>query len=441
MIDTLEIKGKWWIPGREEKITGILTFSQEKGGILELFETFEKDLFSFSTHDIILGDTMSGKITLYKTTTLQQKSTGIITINLYEPRVIFIGNHFSNINDLLFSSVTFNLYNLFNWFNNSGFEHENNSNSSSNLTIKYLQPRGNTFSISDTFKIDINFVLPHSYYGINNEISLSEECDISFIYSNNPSFEDILSDVTTFQQFITLLTFEQSYPTSIRFKNSDSKSITCYYSNTYYNSRYVLKYPGKHLITYKDIQDKFEDILINWFTNFVLFEPSFQLLLLSFRDFHNYDNDRFLAILRGLESYHRRTSKETKFTNEVFQQNKDYIIDVVKWEGKNKFWLEETLKFANELSLRTRLKMIITKNNNHFTTSTIPNINEFVGIVVNHRNYLIHYSQELEEHQINSTNLSKYTKIATGLLICSLLEQVGIEQSYYTEKLLNLLRL
>jgi len=74
MVKDLEIRGKWWLPEKEDlKLDGTLTFSLEKGILLEIHgfyknvkESYEVDEL-FRSPEIILGLSYEGeKVASYK---------------------------------------------------------------------------------------------------------------------------------------------------------------------------------------------------------------------------------------------------------------------------------------------------------------------------------------------------------------------------------------
>jgi len=64
MINNFEYKGKWKLPESDSWIDGILKYTPDEDISLELFGTFSKHIFDFSSHEIILGETTVGEITL-----------------------------------------------------------------------------------------------------------------------------------------------------------------------------------------------------------------------------------------------------------------------------------------------------------------------------------------------------------------------------------------
>lgn len=124
MVEQFECKGRWKIPGEETWYNGALQFLPESGTTLEIFGTFNSGLLNRETKTIILGETNKGNITLvdnyYKTT--RHSSESDVTIGIYRPNFIIVGHHFESFESIQFRKVTFKTFNLFEWFDISGFK-------------------------------------------------------------------------------------------------------------------------------------------------------------------------------------------------------------------------------------------------------------------------------------------------------------------------------
>ena len=107
---------------------------------------------------------------------------------------------------------------------------------------------------------------------------------------------------------------------------------------------------------------------------------------------------KFLALVQGLEAYHRRTSEETRMPNAEFS---DLFANLIEFcpEGKRE-WLQEKLRYSNEISLRRRIKRLIEPFRDFFGDKKTRS--ELTDSIVNTRNYLTHY------------DLSLKSKVATG---------------------------
>lgn len=115
MIEEKEYKGEWQIPGDDVWHNGVLKFSPDKRTNLEIYGSFNNGLFDRNAQQIIIGKTSQGDITLVDShyrSTKHTHATGV-TIGEYTPSFVLIGHHFSSEQEILFRSVSFRLFNLF----------------------------------------------------------------------------------------------------------------------------------------------------------------------------------------------------------------------------------------------------------------------------------------------------------------------------------------
>src|SRR5690606_5659347 len=121
-----------------------------------------------------------------------------------------------------------------------------------------------------------------------------------------------LMDIYVFSGFITLNTFEQSYATKIMLRDEDyfedkkSKTISCLYNNPSYSSRYKHRTKGEHLVHYDDIKEQFPELIKNWYQKYHEIKPVFSLLLYSFKDKLKFSEDKFMDMIRAVETFHRK---------------------------------------------------------------------------------------------------------------------------------------
>ncbi len=199
MINSFEYKGKWKLPESDSWLYGVLKFTSDEDISLDLFGTFSKHIFDHSQQNIILGMTTEGKITLvdnhFRST---RDKYDFITIGVYVPQMIFIGEHFNTLEEITFRQVTFNLFNLFNWCENSGMKTDFN-NHQKEYSISYRKPNDIDFSYHKDCNGRLTFESPIKIEDINNKIELEEQCYISLNYQNKTYFDNILYDILVFQ--------------------------------------------------------------------------------------------------------------------------------------------------------------------------------------------------------------------------------------------------
>ena len=133
---------------------------------------------------------------------------------------------------------------------------------------------------------------------------------------------------------------------------------------------------------------------------------------------------KFLSLVQGIETLHRRNSQEVQMLEKEFSNLKDEILKAISDDNK-KSWIEEKLRYANELSLRKRLKQMLESFKDLFGNSK--RRNAFIGKVVDTRNYFTHYDSSLESKAAGGTDLWKLSMKLEALFQLHFLRLIEID--------------
>ena len=155
------------------------------------------------------------------------------------------------------------------------------------------------------------------------------------------------------------------------------------------------------LFEFEAIQNDAERIINNWIKAYEQIAPSFNLYFLAKMGMQTYLEERFMALVQGLEAYHRRTSNEKQMDEAEFKELIDNLIDQCPQERKE--WLKGKLQYGNEVSLRHRLKSLIEPFKEVIEDQKKQK--ELINRIVNTRNYLTHYDQSLESEAAKGDDL------------------------------------
>jgi hypothetical protein len=449
MIEKFKYKGKWKLPNDSKWIFGTLTYDPILGTELEIFGSFNS-IIDRSDKEIIVGKTSKGNITLLHNWYRGSKNnyeTGI-TISTYRSQIVFTGENFHNIDDIKFSHVIFRVFNLFQWLNLSGQEIKT-INESKEYEIKQNEIPEINFKINNNCNGVISFDSPYESQRRNNEINLHEEVYVTLNYIEKETYNNILNDIYQFISFVTLFSFEQSYPIRISFKDEKFvkedrhyeylKFIRFNYRNSEYNENLKIRYKSEHLVNYEDIIDDFPLIIQKWFIFFSEFESVIVLILKYFKHKYLFSTDKFMDIIRAVENFHRIEYKNERIPIERFNQLTANILEQVNLENeKDREWLENMLK-GNEPSLKDRIKELIENNKNTFTTDSNKNLKRLYYNATTSRNYYTHYDKNSKNKALNNKELFELTSKLLGLLISSILKKLEIESKHYENQLKYLL--
>jgi len=110
--------------------------------------------------------------------------------------------------------------------------------------------------------------------------------------------------------------------------------------------------------SFPQLEDKFGQIFSSWRTKREEFGSGFHAYISTNRDISFYAEGKFMALIQGLESFHRSKSGVAKLNNRL-RAKIDRILGDVKLT-KDKIWLERTLRHSAEPRLSDRLVEILT---------------------------------------------------------------------------------
>jgi hypothetical protein len=441
MIEEFEYKGRWKVPEEESWYNGVLKFNPDKPPLLEIFGTFNPGMFDRDSKQIILGETTKGDITLVDSdyVTHSHSFESGVTIGKYRPCYIITGHHFPSFESIQFNKATFKTFNLFTWLNTAGLIRDERSF----LPSKYSKPESLSFKYFAECDGTIDFHHTLNLIFKNNRTEIEEDCSVTLTYSIERHFKDVLMDIYIFNGFITLATFEQSYPLSISLtspnyaKDDKVKTIQCFYQNPTYSKKYKNRIRGEYLIDFESINNNFPTLIENWYKHFNEIGPVFSLMLYSFKDKFKFDDDKFMDIVRALETFHRRTTTCTKLPSNEFELMIARIFESI--EKSDRQWLvkNNSLKYANELSLKRRLLDLFKNYSSAYLAEKIQEPKRFFQKVVDCRNYYTHYSKENQEHALKGKDLFELNQRLKALLIICICKHTGINDSDILTKGLN----
>ena len=322
MIEEFEYKGIWWLPDKpNEKVSGTLIFTSNKGAILDLIGSLKniKDLDKMLNTEIILGISSNGKhITLYKCfeTKSSFSSQGFPTSSFYA-KLVFVGAHFQNSEDIKFKSISVHYVHLDEWVNLSGFDIKY-VRKEKEVIIKYKTPEPIHANISDWLKILINIqATGPSISLVQKEATIKQKTKIKIETSKDKSFKDYQKVICHIQDFLSLGIMEPVHPlaiaglTEVNKKMIEDKShfppVEIFYRLLDIPKGHKPLLPTDMLFNFNDISTRFEFFLRNWFEKMDLLEPVYNLYFGTLYNPRMYLEHRFLNLIQAIESFHQRT--------------------------------------------------------------------------------------------------------------------------------------
>lgn len=355
MIEEFICEGIWSvIDGQREKLCGTLKFAPDSGATLTLLgstsviDSISKTLYSKGGADgipyqeIILGNSLNKRvITLFNCILTGNSSNypdpGPSTLS-FMVNIVFDGTLFTKKEDIKFCTLSVRFTNLDEWANISGSDlHE---------PIRVIK--------QDDYEISIEFTRP-LYAHMQNDAYITQNAWVTIKSTAEKTLEEYKKIIKKIENLLTLFIIMPVYPLQITgTTKNNNRPVEIFYRIPNYNKKSVV-WP-QMLVSYKEISDRFENLVKNWFEKEELLEPVY---ILYFDTLYNPSMNvlhRFLSYVQAIETYHRRFKKNCELPEEEHEKRITEISEAVQ---KHKKWLEGKLKYSNEPNLQKRLLDIL----------------------------------------------------------------------------------
>lgn len=183
------------------------------------------------------------------------------------------------------------------------------------------------------------------------------------------------------------------------------------------------------LFNYQDVTDNLSVYIQKWFEMAIRLRPVFDLYFGIFDMPFMYIQLQFLTLSQALETYHRRKYDGFYMAVEKYESIEQILIQAipVDLDNSHRDSLKSRIKYGYEYSLRKRLELIlkeVLEPYKRIIDRLIGNRGEFIDKVVKTRNYLTHYTEDLEQTAI--TDLEEQYKLVQKMKLliqlCFLIE-------------------
>lgn len=409
MEQTVIVKGYFYLPNNpDDKLAGILTYSQEEGINLDLFGHFSHYSGPAKREsNIVLGFTSNGK----KVTLLNcyEFSRGLHMPGIPESKIsaiyLFIGEHFENAESIVFDHCILEYEDFNHWINVSGFSMPKHNQESGEITLKYKQPEEISFKLKQnwTASIKFNYAHPSEYSIPLNKVSIEQHPCLKFKPDTHSIFSDFQEIYYVFNSFLAVNYFVYPIIKSIHFYSPNKTHIEADNKHLQHNKVELFfktgvnhhNYKSHHdrhdfLLQYKDFGTSFEQKIRNWYLLSEKVETSLNILTECFMARGNPTELHFISLVQALENFHRR------------------------------------IKLKKKIPLRSRLKNLADLLPKNVRTELLGDYNLFLDRVEINRNYYIHYSEDQEKKAGPLNELFDLSEKMKIFLIAIMLIEIGL---------------
>lgn len=409
--------GYFWLPGQDDKkIPGVLSI-QDGGKIeLEIIGHFNEDINVFSDDNhiarIIGYVEKDGLVTLDNCFYTNKKVVfGGLSKSTILAHEVLSGAEWKENEAITFNTLSFEVDCLNVWIGFNGINVDSDWEQHT-VQINYKRPEDIVFTLDNGMSLEICFAYATPSLPITKEAKITQRAYFRLVSTelrDLHEFKTIAYKITNLMCFAIdeIVTLKNVSATSSEIvRNAESEHAYPVTIKIYYQSiPYAEKEPNKNwhdiLFSYVTIKSNAQQVFNNWINAYEYLSPAFNLYFSTKAGAQKYLDSKFLALAQGLETYHRRTSDEKLMENDEFESLVSTILESCPKEHAE--WLQGRLMHGNEINLGKRLKKIIEPFKEHLGSSK--ERNKLLRQIVNTRNYLTHYNEDLKHETAKGRDL------------------------------------
>lgn len=433
--------GYFWLPQNEEiKIPGTLSILDGGKIELEVVGLFDDSIEIINWDNSlgrIIGDVeKDGFVTLdecyYRT---MNYSFGGISKSFVHVNKVISGVAYDKDETVTFNTVSFVVEGINEWVAITGINVARSSDYRT-ATISYTPQEEIVYDLQSEFKLHIHFGYTLPSFPSRAEARITQQTYFTLSSKNAKDFSDFKEVI---EQITYLLGFAVDSTVTISDVSAKSKEIVreiskgkttpvsmrLYYPSVPFSKSTPKIETNRMLFRFSDICEDAERVFNKWLNTYSVIRPSLGLYFSAVSGDHKYLDGKFLALAQALETYHRRTSNDTLWDESEFRSMVASLLRICP--KQNRKWLGGRLYHGNEINLGQRIKRIIEPYKSYLGNSKQRNM--FIRGVVNTRNYLTHYSQELEKEAVKGPELWGTCQKMEAVFQLHLLQQLGFEES------------
>lgn len=398
--------------------------------------TIENDIFSVEIdgeyynvgdfQDIIQGEFQELGFVSLIDCYISGSSLGSINTFKFKIQNIVSEVRFNSKEDLMFSSLSIEMPILKKWLKKTSLKGDIVLQNK----IEYLGTQKFDLFQNDDYEISVSLFCKESFNQTNiiieeyAELKISaKKCQLSLF-----SFLDIYKKT---KLLISFLGNHHSGTDSfylkqdkIIYKNQDSPLTLRLYSTSL---SLINNFNFDFVFSYDDLVDDYQEIFSSWFENDKMQESINLLIQKNFLKLspENY----FLNTSFSLETLHRKHFKNNVYEIAEFEEIKKGIIEKLS-PAEEKLFIDK-LQYANEPSLRTRLKHF--KDDFSLVLKGDYKVNKLIGKIVETRNYLVHRGDKNEILEINQ--MPAIAKVLENIVKLNIFRLIGVNENKIQSKI------
>ncbi|MDE0427441.1 MAG: hypothetical protein OXN25_21515 [Candidatus Poribacteria bacterium] len=412
--ENIKKSGIFWLPSFPGPVPGVLSVSNEERIVLEVAQSLLNNPASMVSPFIGLNDVFQviGHIQEYGFIILDgcQVSTGGFNFNLSQiqtsqtiwahrvftgfPHIEYLQNGIPSFNTFKFSIEGIDEWVWIRGINviNAIYGHGGDA-----TTISSKPPESISFNLTNGMQLKITFEMTGIDAPNPWKVGATQKTYFKLVSEDAQELDQFLSVA---YKIVDLLCF--TINETVHFDSMSATSnaiiqnhgggitypapITIYDPSAYYYSKDQPKIDRTQMLfTFSDIRDNAEGMINKWIESYEDYQNAFELYFLAQLKPQLSWAVKFLTLAQGLEAYHRTSCDEKYMEDDEFKRIVKPFIKQFPKSGRN--WFAARLQYANQLSLRTRIRRMFEAFNNYFSEEEKALL---VAYIVDTRNHLTH---------------------------------------------------
>lgn len=421
MKEKIEFKGYWWIPSNPKvKLAGTLKYIPNQKIILELIGDLDSDknpitaLLDYNTENIIHGFTSDSK----EITLVNCYPSGSVNFSCFFPiiryscKLMLIGKHIHSFNQKCFYKALITIPELTYWRPPNSLDTSIKSNDKDRVELISLSFEIASKIIDDT-QIDNNTRLiikgGVDYNQNQSSAKIEQKTSLEIHKDSDVSFEDFLSDIYMFEEFLSLATLQTTKSTRILlFDKTIFQELEK--DEKYYHAIEIIYIQNStessdlnnhnFLFSYGSIASQYSQVIQKWYRDKDEIAPIRTHLIDSIKGKQSFSSIDFLIVIQAIEGFWWR-------------------------------FRDENYKRVNKSSskYKTNLKTILHELINEFNSiGKIKVLDLDIQSIVDSRHYYSHFmSKANKPYALDGFELYYSTNKLRNILICCVLHFIGFE--------------
>lgn len=433
LTESYEAVGVWWLPS-EPTQTRVGQVRYVPGEAIELnlygsFAEFPKvDRFEAS---VIVGVVDGMRCTLFDCfqVSFNFGSPGFTAAKMLAG-MLALGEHFEDTDGLRFTSMSCTFENLEEWVNERNVELTWDDPRAYSAT--YTRPEPREYRISTTpGKVSLQYATRVRNPGLNS-VSLSANPVFVFRPDEALSFAQYRRLFLDLQHLLTLLMGHQTFLIYsigyIQDRDEAGQKAMANMLQPQLVPEVRKRRSSEMALAYADVQESFGMLFDTWLGKAEVLRPTVDLLFSHLGRPEQYLHSTFLALVQAIENFHRTVHGGKYASDESYAPVLEKLRDAIP-DDIDRGWresLRNTLRFGNEYSLSKRLKELFKGLTEAQRSIVVTDHKRFLTDVVNTRNYLTHYSEDLKEKSLDNDGMFDASHRLMRFLAILLLRELGL---------------